>query len=44
MTEALVVFIGGIGGVFIGMGLLYLSIRITSLAVGRWGGEAKGKP
>lgn len=35
MNEAVVVFIAGIGGVFAGMALLYLSIKIVSGVVGR---------
>ena len=43
MNQVVLVFIGGIGGVFIGMGLLYASIRITSIITGKFetGGEKK---
>ena len=40
MNQAIEVFIVGIGGVFIGMGLLYIAIRILGLVAGRIG---KGK-
>lgn len=33
--SANIVFIGGISGVFIGMGVIYLSIKITAAVVGR---------
>ena len=32
MEQALEVFLNGIGGVFAGMGMLYLSIRLLALA------------
>lgn len=35
MEQALEVFINGIGGVFAGMAMLYISIRIISLMAGR---------
>ena len=35
MQEAVSIFLAGLGGVFVGMMLLYLSIRITSLFTGR---------
>ena len=31
MSNSIIVFISGITGVFVGMGLLYIAIRITSL-------------
>ncbi len=30
MAQTSIIFFSGIGGVFIGMGLLYLAIRLTS--------------
>jgi len=35
MGEAVSLFVAGLGGVFVGMALLYVSIRITSLITGR---------
>ena len=35
MEQALEVFFNGIGGVFAGIGMLYLSIRLISLVAGR---------
>jgi len=35
MSEAVNVFVAGIGGVFLGMACLYLSIRVVSLVLGR---------
>lgn len=35
MQEAVSIFLAGLGGVFVGMTLLYLSIRITSFITGR---------
>jgi hypothetical protein len=35
MRDAIIIFISGLGGVFLGMALLYASIRITSLVTGR---------
>jgi len=35
MSESFVVFISGITGVFCGMALLYISIRITSFVTDR---------
>ncbi len=32
MNEALQIFMAGLGGVFIGMTLLYVTIRLTSIA------------
>lgn len=42
MREALLVFVNGAVGVFAGMALVYLSIRITAAAVKRWV-EGKGQ-
>ena len=36
MASAVVIFVVGLGGVFAGMGLLYLSIRITAAMIERW--------
>ena len=41
MSEALSIFITGLFGVFLGMALLYMSIKITSLATDRLGGDLK---
>jgi hypothetical protein len=35
MDSAAIIFLGGIGGVFVGMGLLYVAIRITTVLVER---------
>lgn len=35
MEQALEVFINGIGGVFAGIAMLYISIRVISLVAGR---------
>lgn len=35
MEQALEVFVNGIGGVFAGIAMLYLSIRLISLVVNR---------
>ena len=37
MKEAVEIFVVGLGGVFIGMALLYIAIRIVSLVVDRIG-------
>ena len=34
MVDTLIIFIAGLGGVFLGMALLYISIRVTSLVTG----------
>jgi len=36
MAEAFVVFIGGVGGVFLGMACLYISIKIISGVITRF--------
>ena len=36
MDTALMIFAAGIGGVFLGMGMLYGSIKITATVIGRW--------
>ena len=36
MNQTLLVFVGGLGGVFLGMALLYVSIRLTSFIIGKW--------
>jgi Na+-transporting methylmalonyl-CoA/oxaloacetate decarboxylase gamma subunit len=41
LADAVTVFVIGLGGVFAGMALLYLSIRITSGVVARL--ESKGR-
>jgi Na+-transporting methylmalonyl-CoA/oxaloacetate decarboxylase gamma subunit len=35
MNSAVTIFLAGIGGVFAGMGLLYIAIRVTSVVVAR---------
>ncbi|MDD2604145.1 MAG: hypothetical protein RBR20_12060 [Desulfobacterales bacterium] len=37
MNQAMGIFVVGIGGVFVGMALLYIAIRIISLVVDRIG-------
>lgn len=44
MDEALGVFVAGISGVFLGMALLYFSIKIVSAVIGRINfDESKGE-
>ena len=42
MKEAIEIFVVGLGGVFVGMALLYISIRIISLVVDRMGAGKEG--
>jgi hypothetical protein len=35
MNSSLTIFIAGLGGVFAGMGLLYVAIRVTTVLVER---------
>ena len=47
MESAVMIFVVGIGGVFVGMGLLYAAIRTTAAVVARWlaappAGKAEG--
>lgn len=35
MDQAINVFVNGLGGVFAGMAVLYLTIKLLSIAVGR---------
>ena len=43
MESVMVIFLAGIGGVFAGMGVLYLAIRLTAAVIDKWfstnGGE-----
>lgn len=39
-----IVFLEGITGVFFGMALLYLSIKLTAMIVGRFPENKKGNP
>lgn len=39
MNQAIEIFIAGISGVFIGMALLYVAIRVISLVVDRIGAD-----
>ncbi len=39
MELATTIFLAGILGVFLGMGLIYISIRVTSLITGRFAGK-----
>ncbi len=43
MEKAIGIFVAGIGGVFIGMGLLYLTIRITSLVADKLASKKEAK-
>lgn len=36
MDTAVMIFTAGLGGVFLGMGMLYVSIRLTTILVGRF--------
>ncbi len=42
MSNAIVIFISGVTGVFCGMALLYLSIKITALVVDKLETEKEG--
>ncbi len=42
MKEAIEIFVVGLGGVFIGMTLLYTAIRLISLVVDRMGAGKEG--
>ena len=42
MKDALQIMTVGLGGVFVGMALLYVAIRITSVVADRLAGEQKG--
>ena len=37
LFQTVFVFVAGLGGVFLGMALLYTAIRITAVVVGKWG-------
>ena len=41
MTESMAIFLSGLGGVFGGMALLYLAIRVTTLITARLTAEDK---
>lgn len=43
LEKAIGIFVAGIGGVFIGMGLLYLTIRITSLVADKLASKKEAK-
>jgi hypothetical protein len=43
MRDAVLLFISGLGGVFLGMALLYTSIRITSLLTEKMDPKKDGK-
>ncbi len=43
MSEALSIFIAGLFWVFLGMALLYVSIKITSLVTDRLGGDRENR-
>jgi len=43
VADALTIFVAGLGGVFVGMALLYAAIRITSFVVDRLEANAKGR-
>lgn len=36
MNTAMMIFTAGLGGVFVGMGMLYAAIKLISAVVGRW--------
>jgi len=36
MDTAVMIFAAGLGGVFLGMGMLYVSIRMSTIVIGRW--------
>ena len=39
MEQAITIFVAGLGGVFIGMALLYIAIRLTFLITDKIGGR-----
>ncbi len=43
LSQAIEIFISGITGVFFGMALLYISIKIMELVASRWITEEKEK-
>jgi Na+-transporting methylmalonyl-CoA/oxaloacetate decarboxylase gamma subunit len=43
MEKAVVIFVAGLGGVFIGMALLYAAIRITSLVTDKLASKKEAK-
>jgi hypothetical protein len=43
LTQSVFIFISGLGGVFLGMALLYLSIRVTAFVIGKWAIEEEEK-
>jgi len=36
LAQSVFIFVSGLGGVFLGMALLYVSIRITAFVIGNW--------
>jgi len=43
VADAVIVFLAGIGGVFLGMACLYISIKIVSAILAWRGAEEEGK-
>ena len=41
MSQTLLVFVSGVSSVFLGMGVLYLTIRSVAYLVGRWGPQGE---
>jgi len=36
MPQSVYIFVSGLGGVFLGMALLYVSIRVTAFMLEKW--------
>lgn len=43
VEKAVMIFVAGLGGVFVGMALLYAAIRMTSLVTDRLAGRKEEK-
>ena len=43
MNDTVFIFVAGLGGVFVGMAVLYVSIRLTSLIIEKWDNPGKGE-
>ena len=43
MSQSVAVFLNGTASVFLGMVILYVTIRVSAFAVGRWGPREEPK-
>jgi hypothetical protein len=43
MPQPIAVFLNGTASVFLGMAVLYVTIRVSAWAVGRWSAREDGK-